>query len=83
MKNADETKIHFMKEIEQNELMSKKHKKVYATLSYMEHFLNLASVVIGCISVSVFASPHSISTGITSSAIWFDICAIITRNIKV
>ena len=36
--------------------MSKKRKKICTTLIYIEHFLNLASVVAGCISISTFAS---------------------------
>ena len=33
LKNIDETRNDFVKGIEQNELMSKKHKKVCATLN--------------------------------------------------
>ena len=36
---TDEIKNYFLEEIEQNELMSKKHKKVCATLNYTEPFL--------------------------------------------
>ena len=36
--------------------MSKKYKKVCVTLNYIEHFLILASVVTGCVSISAFAS---------------------------
>ena len=61
LKNWDGTK--------QNELTSKKHRKVYMTLNYIEHFLILASAVTGCISISVFASLLGIPIGITSSAI--------------
>ena len=52
LKNLDETRNYFLKEIEQNELMSKKHKKVCTTLNYIEH---LASTITGCISVAAFA----------------------------
>ena len=55
--------------IKQNELTSKKHRKVYMTLNYIEHFLILASAVTGCISISVFASLFGIPIGTTSSAI--------------
>ena len=37
--------IVFVEEIKQNELMSKKYKKVYTTLNYIKHFLILASTV--------------------------------------
>ena len=36
--------------------MSKIHKKVCATLNYIEHFLILASTITGCVSISDFAS---------------------------
>ena len=48
MKNKNETKNYFLEEIEQNELMSKKNKKVCTTLNYIEHVLTIA----GCISAS-------------------------------
>ena len=38
LKNIDEIRNYFFEEIEQNELMSRKHKKVCTTLNYMEHF---------------------------------------------
>ena len=44
-KNIDEARSYFVEEIKQNDLMSKKHKKVCATLNYIEHLLILASVV--------------------------------------
>ena len=37
--NIDKTRNYFLEEIEQNELMSKKHIMVCATLNYIEHFL--------------------------------------------
>ena len=40
LKNIDETRNYFLEEIKQNELMSKKHKKICTTLNYNEHFLN-------------------------------------------
>ena len=56
--------------------MSKKHKKVYTALNYIEHFLILASTITGCISISAFASLLGIPVGYTSSAIGLTICAI-------
>ena len=38
LKNIDEIRNYFFEEIEQNELMSRKHKKVCTILNYMEHF---------------------------------------------
>ena len=72
----DGTRNYFLKEIEQNELMSKKHKKVCTTLNYTDHFLILASSITGCISISAFASLMGIPIGITSSAIGLKVCAI-------
>ena len=54
LKNIDETKSYFLEEIKQNELMSKKHKKVCTTLDCIEHFFILASTITGCISISTF-----------------------------
>ena len=79
LKNVDETRNYFLEEIKQNELMSKKHKKVCTTLNYIEHFLILASTITGCISISAFASLFGIPIGITNSAIGFQICAIAAR----
>ena len=52
LKNVDETKSYFVEEVEQNELINKKHKKVCTTVNYIEQFIILASAVTGCISVS-------------------------------
>ena len=55
---------------------AKKHKKVYATINYIKHFLILASTTTEYISVSAFPSLLGIPIGITSSAIGLKICAI-------
>ena len=47
--------------------MSKKNKKVYATLN---------STITGCVSISAFASVVGIPIAITSSAMVLKICAI-------
>ena len=49
LKNVDETRSYFLEKMEQNELMSRKHKKVCTTLKYIELFLILASAITGCI----------------------------------
>ena len=51
LKNIDQTRNYFLVEIEQNQLISKKHKKVCTTLNYIEHFLILAPTITGCIFV--------------------------------
>ena len=76
LKNIDETRNYFLEEIKQNELMSRKHKKVCTTLNYIEHFLILASTITGCISISAFASLLGIPIGIMSSALDLKIYAI-------
>ena len=70
-----------MGEINQNELMSKKHKKVNRVLNYIEYLLNLISIVSGCVSISAFASLVGILIGITGSAIGLKIC-VATLRIK-
>ena len=56
LKNINETRNYFIKEINQNELMTKKYKKVCRILNYIEHLFLLTSTVSGCVSISVFAS---------------------------
>ena len=51
------------------------------TVNYIEHFLILESMVIGCVSISAFASIVGIPIGFTSSAIGLKICEI-TAGIK-
>ena len=70
LKNIDETRNYFPEEIEQNELMSRKYKKVCTTLNYIEHFLVLAFVITGCVSISLFAYLFRVK----SSAIGLKIC---------
>ena len=65
LKNINETWDYFLEEIEQNKLMSRKHKRVFTTLDYIEYFLILNSTITGCIWVSDFASLLDISIGIS------------------
>ena len=81
LKNIDETRNYFLEEIEQNELMSGKYKKLSKTLIYIKHFLILDSAIAGCISISAFASLLGIPVGITSFAIGLKVYAI-TAGIK-
>ena len=81
MKNIKETRNFLLEETKQNELMSRKYKKVCRTINYVEHFLILSSTVTGCISISASTSLLRIPIGITSSAIRFNIWAI-TAEIK-
>ena len=61
--------------------MSKKHKKVYRVLNYIEHLLISIFTVSGCVFISAFASLVGIPIGIRSSAIELKIC-LITVEIK-
>ena len=74
LKNIDETRNYLLEEMQQNKL-SKKPKKFYTTLNYIEHFLILHSTITGCISISAFASLIGTPIGIMSSAIGLRICA--------
>ena len=81
LKNINETRNYLVEEINQNELKSKKHKKIYRVLNYTEHLLILISTVTGCTSISAFVSLVGILVGITRSAIGLKIC-VITAGIK-
>ena len=60
--------------------MGKKHEKVSTTLNYSEYFLNLASTITECISISAFTSLIGIPIGIAISAIGLNISAITART---
>ena len=62
-----DTKKYFLEEIKRSELISKKDKNVCTNLSYIEHFLILDSTIIGCVSISSFASLVGVHIGVTSS----------------
>ena len=76
LKKIDEIRNYLIEEINQNELMSKKH-KVCRVFNYSDHLLIVLCTITGCVSVSVFASLSGISIGITSSAIGLKICLIV------
>ena len=79
------------KEINRNESMSKKRKKVCRVLNYIEHlfcrvlnyiehlFIFISSVT-GCVFISAFASLVDISVGIANSAVGLNICVITAGN---
>ena len=79
LKNISETRNYLPEEVNQNKLISRKHKKVCTTLNYIEHILILASTITGCISISDFAYLIGVSIGITSSAIGSKMCTIAAR----
>ena len=57
--------------------MSEKYEKTCKYLNHIEHLLILASTIIGCISISAFASLVCVPVGIVSSAVGIITCAII------
>ena len=78
LKNVDETRKYLLEETEQNELMSRKHKKVCAALIIFNNFLFQFSAITGSISVSSSASLLVIPIRIKSSAIELKDYAITT-----
>ena len=56
MKNIEKIKKDFAKKINQNELMSKKHWKVYSVLNYIKYLLILVPEITEYVSISAFAS---------------------------
>ena len=81
LENIEEINNGFVKEIDQNELMNKKYKKVCVILIYIANLLILAFVVTGCVSISLFAYFLGIAIGIMGSAMGLQIRAI-TKGIK-
>ena len=74
LKIIDVSRNYFIEEINQNELMNNKHKKVCGVLNYVEHLLILVSTVTGCGSISALTSLVGIPVHITSSALGLKIC---------
>ena len=81
LKNIKETRNYFLEEINQSELISRKHKKVCTTLNCTEHFLILASTITQCISISAFVSSVVVPIGIMNSATGLKVFAV-TAGIK-
>ena len=65
----DEIRNYLTEEINQNELMSKKHKKVCRVLNYTENSLIVISTITGCVSTSAFTPLIGTPIGIASSII--------------
>ena len=76
LKNIEEIKNFLIEEINQNELMSKKHKKVCTVLHYIEPLLILTSAVNGCLSIFAFASLVGISIRTLGIAVWIKMFSI-------
>ena len=77
LKKIKEMNNYFNKEIDQNELFSKKNRKIFATLNCIEHFITLVYAVTVRISISTSSSLIDICRGVVSSTIELKIWAII------
>ena len=56
LKEIDEIRNYLIDEINQNKLMSKKHKKVFRVLNFIDYLLIVISTITVCISISAFPS---------------------------
>ena len=81
MKKIDEIRNYLIEEINQNGLKSKEHKNVCKVLNYTEHSLIIISAITEYVSISTFTYLVGTPIGITSCAIWFEVC-LITTEIK-
>ena len=82
MKKIDEIKNYLIEEINQNELMSAKDKKVCRVLNYIKNSLIAIFTITCCVSISIFLSLVGIPMGIVSSTIGLKICVIIAGSKK-
>ena len=64
-------KTYFIEEINQNELISKTHKKIFDVLKYTEYLLILVHIVNGCVSICSIAPLVSIPVDSNISTIKF------------
>ena len=69
LNKTDKIKNYLIEETNQNELTSKKHKKVFSVLNYIDHLLMVTFKITGRISISAFASLHGVPIQITRSTI--------------
>ena len=76
LKNIGETRNCLIDEINRNELISKKHKKVCTTLNYIQHSRILISTITGCIFISAFAPLVGIPIAIMNSAVGLTSCVL-------
>ena len=82
LKNINQARNYFIKEMKQNESMSKRHKEVCKVLNYIKHLFILASTVTQYIPISAFASLVSIPAGLASYTVgqkFFAMTAIIKK----
>ena len=85
LENINDTRFYLLEEVEQTESMSKRGKKVCATLNYIECIIILVSTITRCILISAFGSLIVIPIGITRYSIGLKIYAIaaaVNKNYK-
>ena len=68
----------FSEEVKYNYFMSKKHKRVYRTLNYLNNVLVFISSVSACVSIPAFSSLVGVLAVIARYAIPLKICALAT-----
>ena len=76
LKKTNETRNYLWDEIKHNDLMSRKYKKTWKYLNYVEHLLILVSTITGYVSISEFSLLVCVPVGITSFAVGIKIFAI-------
>ena len=81
VKEIDKIRNYFIKEIKQNESISKKHKKIFNILNYIEHLLILSCSFTGYVPMSAFVSLVGIPLDVSSSVITIR-TSIVTAGIK-
>ena len=77
-KKLDETRNYLLDEINHNDLMSEKYKKIFKYLNCIEHLLILVSAVTVYVSISAFSSLFCVPVGVTRSAVGMTLCEITT-----
>ena len=84
LKNTNNTRTDLAEIYKQNELISRKYKKVWNILNYTDHSIILASTVTGCVSIFVFSPLVGTPVGAASSAVGIKIFPItrVTKTYK-
>ena len=77
-KKLDETRNYLLVEINHNDLMSEKYKKIFKYFNCIEHLLILVSAVTVYVSISAFSSLFCVPVGVTRSAVGMTLCKITT-----
>ena len=76
LKKTNETRNYLWDEIKHNDLMSRKYKKTWKYLNYVEHLLILVSTITGYVSISEFSLLVCVPVGIRSFAVGIKTFAI-------